>query len=74
MELILSMTPEERAELKAKLRGKIEDKSLSRSNKKHREKVIDEGMEKMGIDRKKLQESINIIQKSGGKLSFNIEQ
>ena len=74
MELILNMTPEERVELKAKLRGKIEDQSLSRSNKKHREKVMDEGMEKMGIDRKKLQESINIIQKSGGKLSFNVEQ
>lgn len=69
------MTPEERrAELKARLKDKIEGQSLARSSKKHREEVLDKGMEKMGIDRKKLQESMDIIKKSGGKLSFNLEQ
>jgi len=71
------MTPEEkaknRAELKAKLREKISGQKLTRNNKKHREEMVDKSLEKMGIDRKKLQESYEIIRKSGGKLSLDTE-
>lgn len=47
-----------REALRAKLRNKITDKSVMRTTKKHREEILDKGMEKLGIDKKKLMEAI----------------
>ena len=70
------MTPEEKAkkreELKVKLRDKIYNKSITRTTKKNRDEVMEKGMAKMGIDKQKFMESLEEVQKAGGKISMKL--
>jgi hypothetical protein len=53
-----------RDELKAKLKNKISGMNVGRMSKKRQEQIVNNGLEKMGIDKEKFMESIKIMQDS----------
>lgn len=54
------------SETRKKLREKIEEKRIQRNTKEAKEKVLDQTLKSMGIDRKKLQEDLEKVKKEGG--------
>jgi hypothetical protein len=52
-----------REELKLKLRSKMQDKKIRRCSKQKREKFLTSSLDKMGIDREKLMESVELLKK-----------
>lgn len=55
-----------REELKKKLKSKIEDKQLNRLDKKSRNKILDDSLKNMGIDKERLLQDIKEVNKQGG--------
>ena len=58
--------PKKSAELRQKLRAKIDESKIKRSTKQCREKVLEQTMGSMGLDRQKLMADLEAIKKQGG--------
>jgi hypothetical protein len=64
---------DQRTELRKKLRAKIEEGSIKRSTKEVRQKVLDKTLKDMGIDKDKLKEDMDRLNKeNGGVLEFQL--
>lgn len=51
-------------ELRKKLRERINEKKITRSNKQNREKILDETLTQLGIDKERLKSEMKILKKS----------
>ncbi len=60
-----------RQKLRQKLRAKIGESRISRSSKKSKEKVLENTLKKMGLDKDKLKADIEALKKQGG-LTINL--
>jgi uncharacterized membrane protein len=68
------MDDEKRKKLRASLKARIGEKSIQRSTKQTKEKVLDKTMADSGIDMKKLKEDMERLQKEcGGKFELNMK-
>ena len=56
----------ERKKLRQKLRYKIGEGRISRSNKQHKELILEKTLKKMGLDKDKLKADIEAVNKQGG--------
>jgi len=63
----------EREKLRQKLRYKIGDGRISRSNKQHKELILEKTLKKMGLDKDKLKADIEAVKKQGG-LTLNLSK
>jgi len=70
----MTLTDEERKVLRKKLYSKMGERKIQRSTKKSKEKILEEGLKDMGIDKKKLMDDINRLQEMGGKLELDFKQ
>lgn len=67
------MDSSKRRELREKLRAKIEEGTIQRCSKQVRQKVLDKTLKDIGVDKEKLKEDMNQLQKgSGGVLEFKL--
>ena len=55
-----------REQLRQKLRQKLGSAKLKRTNKKVREKMVEKGLKKEGVDLEKLKNDIEAVNKQGG--------
>ena len=55
-----------RDELRAKLRAKIGEDKIKRSNKKQKDEILRTTLKDMGIDKEKLQKDMEAVKKQGG--------
>jgi hypothetical protein len=60
-----------RQELKQKLREKIEERKINRYPKEQKDKIFEETLKNLGIDKKRLMKELDVIQKAGGKYELN---
>jgi len=60
-----------RQELRQKLRSKIEERQIHRCPKEQKDKILTDTLKSLGIDKKKLMEELEIIQKAGGEYRLN---
>jgi hypothetical protein len=63
----------EREKLRQKLRYKIGEGRISRSNKQHKELILEKTLKKMGLDKDKLKADIEAVKKQGG-LTLNLSK
>jgi predicted DsbA family dithiol-disulfide isomerase len=59
-----------RQELRKKLRDRIGEKQIKRSNKENKEKVLTQTLESMGIDKERFKKDLEALQKSGGSFTL----
>ena len=57
---------QKRQELKQKLRAKIEERQIHRFPKEQKEKILEDTLKSVGIDKKKLMDELDTIQKIKG--------
>ena len=55
---------DDRKELRAKLKEKLYEKKVLRNNKVARTSILDQGIKDLGIDKEKLRESLEILNKA----------
>lgn len=60
-----------RQELRQKLRAKIEERQIHRCPKEQKDKIITDTLKSCGIDKEKLMNELELIQKAGGKYTLN---
>lgn len=51
---------------KRRIRAIIEEKRIQRCSKIQKDKILDDSLKKIGIDKKKLQEDLEAVKKQGG--------
>ena len=60
-------------ELRALLRTKIEEKRINRLNKECKESIFRNTLKKMGIDKDRLVKDMEDLQKEGGNFNVNLK-
>lgn len=63
----------DRKELKAKLRAKLEEGKIMRSTKQTKQQILDKTLKSMDIDTEKLKKDMEELKKQGG-LSINLNK
>lgn len=63
----------DRKELKAKLRAKLEEGKIMRSSKQTKQQIFDKTLKSMDIDTEKLRKDMEELKKQGG-LSINLNK
>jgi hypothetical protein len=66
-------TMNERDELKNKLRAKLEERKITRSNRKTQEKILEKTLKSINIDKEKLKADMEEVKKQGG-FSINLNK
>ena len=59
-----------RQKLKKKLRAKIEERQIQRTTKEQRDKILDDTLKAVGIDKKRFMDEMETMKKAGGNYSF----
>ena len=55
-----------RQELRQKLRAKIDEKKIGRTNKENKDKILTDTLKSMGIDKERLIQDLETMKKAGG--------